>query len=133
MRKLGQSAPIILLLKNRRPCHLPRLAPLAIGIASAADQSREPLARNDLVLRVILETDDEAISPRSAQRASASMMVFGPGDRLSCHRCNGPWSRLFAPLCQGLRESSADQDYRLSSGSRGDDRTLDAVALPRSR
>jgi DNA-binding transcriptional LysR family regulator len=51
---------------------------LAIGIASAADQSREPLARNDLVLRIILETDDEAISPRSAQRASASMMVFDP-------------------------------------------------------
>ena len=56
---------------------------LAIGIASAADQSREPLARNDLVLRVILETDDEAISPRSAQRASASMMVFDPATALA--------------------------------------------------
>jgi DNA-binding transcriptional LysR family regulator len=56
---------------------------LAIGIASAADQSREPLARNDLVLRIILETDDEAISPRSAQRASASMMVFDPATALA--------------------------------------------------
>jgi DNA-binding transcriptional LysR family regulator len=56
---------------------------LAIGIASAADQSREPPARNDLVLRVILETEDEAISPRSAQRASASMMVFDPATALA--------------------------------------------------
>jgi DNA-binding transcriptional LysR family regulator len=49
---------------------------LAIGIATAADKSRAPPARNDLVFRVILETDDEAGSPRSAQRASASMMVY---------------------------------------------------------
>jgi DNA-binding transcriptional LysR family regulator len=57
---------------------------LAIGIASAVDQSREPPpARNDLVLRVILETDDEAISPRSAQRASASMMVHDPATALA--------------------------------------------------
>jgi DNA-binding transcriptional LysR family regulator len=49
---------------------------LAIGLARAADKSREPPARNDLVFRVILETDDEAGSPRSAQRASASMMVY---------------------------------------------------------
>jgi DNA-binding transcriptional LysR family regulator len=56
---------------------------VAIGIAPAADQSREPPARNDLVLRVILETDDEAISPRSAQRASASMMVFDPATALA--------------------------------------------------
>jgi DNA-binding transcriptional LysR family regulator len=49
---------------------------LAIGLARAADKSREPPARNDLVFRVILETDDEASSPRSAQRASASMMVY---------------------------------------------------------
>jgi DNA-binding transcriptional LysR family regulator len=47
-----------------------------IGIASAADKSREPPVRNDLMLRGILETDDEAGSPRSAQRASASMMVY---------------------------------------------------------
>ncbi|MEH2474428.1 DNA-binding transcriptional LysR family regulator [Nitrobacteraceae bacterium AZCC 2161] len=38
---------------------------LAIGIAAAADKSREPPAGNDLVFRV-LETDDEASSPRSA-------------------------------------------------------------------
>jgi len=35
------------------------------------------------VFRVILETDDEAISPRSAQRASASMMVFDPATALA--------------------------------------------------
>jgi len=98
----------------------------------AADQSREPLARNDLVLRVILETDDEAISPRSAQRASASMMVFDPATAW-LSPLQRTWSRLFRAAMQGLREFSADQDYRLSSGSRGDDRTLDAVALPRSR
>jgi DNA-binding transcriptional LysR family regulator len=51
---------------------------LAIGIASATDKSREPPARNDLLLRVILETDDEAGSPPSAQRALASMMVYDP-------------------------------------------------------
>jgi DNA-binding transcriptional LysR family regulator len=45
---------------------------LAIGIGSAGLKSREPPAGNDLVLRLILETDDEAISPRSAKRASAS-------------------------------------------------------------
>jgi DNA-binding transcriptional LysR family regulator len=56
---------------------------LAIGIASAADKSREPPACNDLVLRVILETDDEAGSPPSAQRASASMMVFDPTTALA--------------------------------------------------
>ncbi len=56
---------------------------LAIGIASAADKSREPPARNDLVLRVILETDDEAGSPPSAQRASASMMVHDPATALA--------------------------------------------------
>jgi DNA-binding transcriptional LysR family regulator len=49
---------------------------LAIGIATAADKSREPPARNDLLFRVILETDDEAGSPRSAQRSSVSMMVY---------------------------------------------------------
>jgi DNA-binding transcriptional LysR family regulator len=49
---------------------------LAMGIATAANKSREPPARNDLVFRVILETDDEAGSPRSAQRASAAMMVY---------------------------------------------------------
>jgi DNA-binding transcriptional LysR family regulator len=49
---------------------------LAIGIATAADKLRAPPAGNDLVFRVILETDDEAGSPRSAQRASASMMVY---------------------------------------------------------
>src|SRR5882762_5552587 len=49
---------------------------LAIGLARAADKSREPPARNDLVFRVILETDDEADSPRAAQRASTSMMVY---------------------------------------------------------
>ena len=56
---------------------------LAIGIASATDKSREPPARNDLVLRVILETDDEAGSPPSAQRASASMMVHDPATALA--------------------------------------------------
>jgi DNA-binding transcriptional LysR family regulator len=56
---------------------------LAIGIASAADKSREPPACNDLVLRVILETDDEAISPRSALRASASMMVYDSATALA--------------------------------------------------
>jgi DNA-binding transcriptional LysR family regulator len=49
---------------------------LAIGIATAVDKSREPPARNDVVFRVILETEDEALSPRSAQRASTSMMVY---------------------------------------------------------
>jgi DNA-binding transcriptional LysR family regulator len=49
---------------------------LAIGLARAADKSREPPARNDLVFRGILETDDEADSPRAAQRASTSMMVY---------------------------------------------------------
>jgi DNA-binding transcriptional LysR family regulator len=49
---------------------------LAIGLARAADKSREPPARDDLVFRGILETDDEADSPRSAQRASTSMMVY---------------------------------------------------------
>jgi DNA-binding transcriptional LysR family regulator len=49
---------------------------LAIGLARAADKSREPPSRNDLVFRVILETDDEADSPRSAHRASTSMMVY---------------------------------------------------------
>jgi DNA-binding transcriptional LysR family regulator len=57
---------------------------LAIGIASAVGQSREPPpARNDLVLCVILETDDEAISPRSAQRTSPSMMVYDPATALA--------------------------------------------------
>jgi DNA-binding transcriptional LysR family regulator len=49
---------------------------LAIGLARAADKSRVPPARNDLVFRVILETDDEAHLPRAAQRASTSMMVY---------------------------------------------------------
>jgi DNA-binding transcriptional LysR family regulator len=49
---------------------------LAIGLARAIDKSREPPARNDLVFRVILETEDEADSPRAAQRASTSMMVY---------------------------------------------------------
>jgi DNA-binding transcriptional LysR family regulator len=49
---------------------------LAIGLARAADKSREPSARNDLVFRGILETDDEAHSPRADQRASTSMMVY---------------------------------------------------------
>jgi len=49
---------------------------LAIGVATAADKSRAPLARNDLVRRVILETDDKPDSPRSAHRASASIMVY---------------------------------------------------------
>jgi DNA-binding transcriptional LysR family regulator len=49
---------------------------LAIGIATAANLSREPPVRNDLVSRVILETDDEADSPRATQRASTSMMVY---------------------------------------------------------
>ena len=49
---------------------------LAIGLARAADKSREPRLANDLVFRVILETDDEADSPRAAQRASTSMMVY---------------------------------------------------------
>jgi DNA-binding transcriptional LysR family regulator len=48
---------------------------VAIGIASAADKSRDPPARNDLV-RVILETEEEAGSPQSTQRASASVMVY---------------------------------------------------------
>ena len=46
---------------------------VAIGIASAADKSRAPPARNNLVLRGILE---EAGSPRSEQRAAASMLVY---------------------------------------------------------
>jgi DNA-binding transcriptional LysR family regulator len=49
---------------------------LAIGLARAIDKSRETPAPNDLVFRVILETDDEADSPRAAQRASTSMMVY---------------------------------------------------------
>jgi DNA-binding transcriptional LysR family regulator len=49
---------------------------LAIGLARAIDKSREPPARNDLVFRVILETEDEADSPRAALRASTSMMVY---------------------------------------------------------
>jgi DNA-binding transcriptional LysR family regulator len=56
---------------------------LAIGIASAADQSREPPTRSDLVLRLILETDDEAISPRSARRTSPSMMVYDSATALA--------------------------------------------------
>jgi hypothetical protein len=77
MRKRGQSAPIILSL-NGRFDHAAFLAwpRLAIAIASTADKSREPPARNDLVHRVILETEEEAGSPRSAQRASASVMVY---------------------------------------------------------
>ncbi len=51
--------------------------------AWAIGASREPPARNDLVLRVILETDDEAGSPPSAQRASASMMVHDPATALA--------------------------------------------------
>src|SRR6202158_372865 len=49
---------------------------LAIGLARASDKSREPPTRNDLVFRVILETDDEADSPRAGQRASTSMMGY---------------------------------------------------------
>jgi len=49
---------------------------LFVGNATAVDKSREPSARDDLVLRVILETDNEAGTPRSAQRASSSMMVY---------------------------------------------------------
>ena len=49
---------------------------LFVGNATAIDRSREPSARDDLVLRVILETDNEAGTPRSAQRASSSMMVY---------------------------------------------------------
>jgi DNA-binding transcriptional LysR family regulator len=49
---------------------------LSIGVATATDLSREPPARKDLVSRVILETDDEADSPRLGQRASTSMMVY---------------------------------------------------------
>jgi DNA-binding transcriptional LysR family regulator len=49
---------------------------VAIGSATAADKSREPPARNDILFRIILETDDEALSPRSARRASTSMMVY---------------------------------------------------------
>jgi DNA-binding transcriptional LysR family regulator len=45
-------------------------------LPKAADKLRAPPTRNDLVFRVILETDDDAGSPRSAQRASASMMVY---------------------------------------------------------
>jgi DNA-binding transcriptional LysR family regulator len=49
---------------------------LFVGIATAVDKSREPSARNDLVFRVSLEADDEAGTPRSAQRASSSMKVY---------------------------------------------------------
>jgi len=49
---------------------------LFVGNATAIDRSREPSARDDLVLRVILETDNEAGTPRSAQRVSSSMMVY---------------------------------------------------------
>jgi DNA-binding transcriptional LysR family regulator len=49
---------------------------LAIGLARAADKSREPPARDDLAFRGILETDDEADSPRAVQRASTAMMVY---------------------------------------------------------
>jgi len=49
---------------------------LAIGIASAADKSREPPARNELDHRGVLETEEEAGSPRSVQRSSASVLVY---------------------------------------------------------
>src|ERR1700722_8159463 len=49
---------------------------LAIGVATATDLSREPPARKDLVSRVILETNDEADSPRLGQRATTSMVVY---------------------------------------------------------
>jgi DNA-binding transcriptional LysR family regulator len=56
---------------------------LAIGLARAADKSRESPARDDLVFRGILETDDEADSPRAAQRASTSMMVYDAGTAMA--------------------------------------------------
>jgi len=59
----------------KRPLdHAAFLARPRVAIATA-DKSREPSARNDLVTRV-LETDDEAGSRRSGQRASASMLVY---------------------------------------------------------
>jgi DNA-binding transcriptional LysR family regulator len=49
---------------------------LVIGIASAADRWRESPARDDLVLRTILETDDEAVSSKSVRQTLAPMMVY---------------------------------------------------------
>jgi DNA-binding transcriptional LysR family regulator len=49
---------------------------LFVGIAKAVDKSREPSARNDLVFRATLEADNEAGTPRLAQRASESMKVY---------------------------------------------------------
>jgi DNA-binding transcriptional LysR family regulator len=49
---------------------------LAIAITSAADKSREPPARNELEHRGVLETEEEAASPRSVQRSSASVLVY---------------------------------------------------------
>jgi DNA-binding transcriptional LysR family regulator len=49
---------------------------LFVGIATAVDKSREPSARNDLVFSVSLEADNEAGTPRLAQRASSSMKVY---------------------------------------------------------
>jgi DNA-binding transcriptional LysR family regulator len=49
---------------------------LFVGIATAVDKSREPSARNDLVFRHSLEADNEADTPRLAQRASSSTKVY---------------------------------------------------------
>jgi transposase len=51
---------------------------LAIGIATPADKSREPPAPNDLVFRVILETDDEAepLAPTAQRAARGSGMTI---------------------------------------------------------
>jgi len=56
---------------------------LVIGIALMADRSREPPARDDLVLRVILEADDEAVLTKSARRTSAPMMVYDAATALA--------------------------------------------------
>jgi DNA-binding transcriptional LysR family regulator len=56
---------------------------VAIGSATAADKSREQPARNDVLFRIVLETDDEALSPRSAQQASTSMLVYDAATALA--------------------------------------------------
>jgi DNA-binding transcriptional LysR family regulator len=56
---------------------------LVIGVTSPAGRSRELPARDDLVRRVILETDDEAVSRKSTRRPLAPMMVYDAATALA--------------------------------------------------
>lgn len=91
---------------------------VTIGIASAADKSRERPARNDLVLRGILETDDEAGSPRLNQRASASMLVYDAASAIAVTAATDMVTlipRRFAEACASsaqIRILDFSQDHR---------------------